>query len=68
MSQESVERFLGRLITDERFREKAKSSLEQSCRTAGYSLSPEETKYLAQIDFKLFSFVSSTLDEAIIRS
>lgn len=67
MSQESVERFLGRIITDERFREKAKASLDQCCSTEGYCFSAVEQKHLSNIDFKLLSFVSSTLDGEILR-
>jgi len=68
MSQESVERFLGRVITDERFREMAKRSLEQCCSAEGYCFSPAERQHLSNIDFRLLGFVSSTLDGEILRT
>jgi len=68
MSQEAVERFLGRAITDERFREKAKSALEQSCISEGYSLSQTEVAYLANLDFRLLGFVATTLNDSIRRN
>lgn len=68
MSQESVERLLGRFITDERFRERARMSLEQNCISEGYALSKAEISHLANIDFRLFGFVASTLDDAIRRN
>jgi hypothetical protein len=67
MSQESVERFLGRVITDERFRDRAKNSLEQLCVSEGYTLSKSETEYLENIDIRVFSIVALTLDDAIKR-
>jgi len=39
MSQEAVERVLGRLITDARFRRAVGNSLETACVQQGYSLS-----------------------------
>ena len=68
MSQESVEQFLGRVITDGRFRQKAITSLEKTCLSEGYSLSKAETGYLANIDFKLFGLVATTLDDSIRRN
>jgi hypothetical protein len=67
MSQEAVERFLGRVMTDERFRDRARSSFEKSCFSEGYALSKAETEYLKTIDFELFGLVSTTLNGAIIR-
>lgn len=67
MSQESVERFLGRILTDARFREMARTSLETCCSGEGYCFSPAERKHLGKLDFRLFGFVSSTLDGEILR-
>jgi hypothetical protein len=68
MSQESVERFLGRVITDDRFRERAKTTLEQSCFIEGYLLSKVESAYLTKLDFELLGAVATTLDDAIRRN
>ncbi|MBT0664589.1 hypothetical protein KI809_09785 [Geobacter pelophilus] len=68
MSQEAVERFLGRIITDERFRERAKAGIEQSCISEGYLLSAPEFEHLEKLDFRLFSYVGATLDDAIRRN
>jgi hypothetical protein len=67
MSQESIERFLGRIITDGRFRERAKESLEECCSREGYCFSEIEREHLLNIDFRLFSFISTTLDGEILR-
>ena len=68
MSQESVERFLGRLMTDDRFRERAKTTLEQSCFNEGYVLSKLESAYLSKLDFELLGTVAANLDDALRRS
>jgi hypothetical protein len=47
MSQEAVERLLGRLITDARFRKLTAHSLELACRQEGYPLSPVELRLLS---------------------
>lgn len=67
MSQESVERFLGRVITDERFRHRAQASLDQCCTSDGYCFSPTELAHLAKIDYRLLGFVATTLDGEILR-
>ena len=48
MSQESVERFLGRAITDERFRDRAMASFEQCCLSEGYTISESELLFLTK--------------------
>lgn len=68
MSQESVERFLGRAITDERFRERAMSSFEQCCLSEGFAISKAEFSHLSKLDYKLLGFVATTLDDAIRRN
>ena len=47
MSQEAVEKVLGRLITDERFRRLAAASLESASLREGYQLTPAELQLLS---------------------
>ena len=68
MSQESVEQLLGRLMTDDRFRERAKTALAQSSVSAGYVLSNAECGYLSKLDFDLLNSVAVSLDDAIRRN
>lgn len=68
MSQDAVEAFLGRIITDTGFRARAGVSLEQACLSVGYSLSIEELTCLKAIDLSQFSRAAETVDDAIRRS
>jgi hypothetical protein len=67
MSQIEIERFLGRILTDEEFREKAKSSLKSACYSEGIDLSTVEVSLLQHINFSLFGMVAETLDDSIRR-
>ena len=67
MSQEAVEIFIGRIITDERFRKQAIKSVDQACSTVGLKVSSPEMGYLRQLDFALFGEVALTIDGAIRR-
>ena len=68
MSQNEVERFLGRIITDSNFRAKAASSLKNACNGEGIALSNEEMSFLRNIDFSQFGLVAAALDDSIRRS
>ncbi len=68
MSQIEVERFLGRLITDEDFRARAASSLENACYTSGFSLSTAEMSFLRSINYVLINLIAETIDDSIKRS
>jgi len=68
MSQNEVERFLGRILTDSEFRAYAERSLERACYSKGYALSAVELSLLCSLDFKLFQLVSETIDDSIKRS
>lgn len=67
MSQESVEKFLGRAITDDRFRERARKSLEKCCLCEGYAISQAEQASLEKLDFGLLNSLAAQLDAAIRR-
>ncbi len=68
MSQDSVEQFLGRLLTDEDFRENAMTSFHRICIEEGFDLTEEERKILRKTDFGHFIFLANVLDGGIRRS
>lgn len=67
MSQEMVEKLLGRLLTDDRFRRRAIRSLPDSCRDEGFCLSGEELESIRQEDLVLLEWVAIRLDKNIRR-
>ena len=67
MSQDAVERFIGRIATDEKFRERARTSLPTACISEGLSVSEEEMSALKRIDLMLFELISHTIDDSIKR-
>lgn len=67
MSQEAVERLLGRLLTDDLFRKKAQVSIEKVCHTAGYHLTPGELQAIRQDDLIRFDLISRQLCGSIKR-
>lgn len=68
MAQDSVEKFLGRLITDNDFRELAESSFERACREEGFVFTEEEQKGIRKMDFSKFTSLDEVLDGGIKRS
>ncbi len=68
MSQEAVERLLGRLITDERFRIMASVSLESACLQEGYRLTSVEMNLLSGLDMKQIKELASRLDSGLCRT
>jgi hypothetical protein len=67
MSQEAVERLLGRLLTDDEFRKKAGNSLGKACRGAGYDLNEDEIKAIRPDDIMRLEMISLRLDRGIKR-
>jgi hypothetical protein len=68
MSQEAVERVLGRLITDERFRRLAADSLEAACRQEGYRLFPVELRLLSSLEQWHIKEFAGRLDPGLCRA
>jgi hypothetical protein len=68
MSQESVERFLGRLITDDDFRKSAEASIINTCIEYGIMLSGEEQRIIQGIDLDKFISLADSVDGNIKRS
>jgi hypothetical protein len=67
MSQIEVERFLGRLITDENFRGRAATSLAATCFQEGIAVSDTELSLLGRIDFSGFGRCGDLIDPSIKR-
>ena len=68
MSQVEVERFLGRIITDAKFRTKAVHSLETVFYSEGLSLSAAEKSFLRVIDYSLLNMIAELIDDSIKRA
>lgn len=68
MCQDSVERFLGRLLTDEDFREHAALSFSIVCFEEGFDLTEEEQQIIQDTNFKEFISLSDKLHKGIKRS
>jgi hypothetical protein len=67
MSQEAVERLLGRLLTDDLFRKRAEKSIENLCQESGYDLNAGELSVLSRDDIIRLGMVSHQLDRNIKR-
>ncbi len=68
MSQEAVERLLGRMITDDRFRKQAQGLLGSACRQEGYLLSPEEIRMVSGIDLTRFRELADQISPGLRRA
>lgn len=68
MSQEAVERLLGRLITDERFRRLAADSLEAASLQEGYRLSPTELRLLCGLELQCIAELADRLNPGLCRA
>lgn len=68
MSQDAVERVLGRLITDERFRRTAADSFEAVCRQEGYCLSAAELRLISRLELACFAELAGRLDAGLRRA
>ncbi len=68
MSQEAVERALGRLLTDEGFRRAANKSLEIACMQHGYSLTKTELSLMSGLKLQVIKEVAVRLDPGLCRA
>ena len=67
MGQDSVERLLGRLMTDDDFRENAKRFFGKTCMENGFQLTKKEEAIFMKMDFDQFAQWAAILDEEIKR-
>lgn len=67
MSQRSVERALGKLITDEMFRREFFTDPARATRAAGLDLLPDELSALTRVPRKILMAFEATLEDRICR-
>ncbi|QTA79698.1 Uncharacterized protein dnl_19740 [Desulfonema limicola] len=68
MPQDSVEKFLGRLITDDDFRDQFKKNLARVCFEHGFDLTHAEQDIIQRLDPNHFVYLSNQIDKGIKRS
>jgi hypothetical protein len=68
MSQESVEKILGRMLTDERFRAIAGKSLAEACLQEGFCLTPAELQLLERVEPLHLAELARRLDPGLCRA
>lgn len=68
MSQEAVERVLERLLTDERFRTRALTSLAATSVQEGYVLTKTEQQLLSGLNLQFINEVAAQLNPGLCRA
>lgn len=68
MGQDSVERYIGRILTDDLFRRNANLSFDKICAAEGLVFTNEERQALRGLDHELFERLSTRIDMGIKRS
>ncbi len=67
MSQRSVERALGKMVTDEAFRREFTANAARACVETGLDLLPEEMEALRRVPHDMLDRLASCLDGRICR-
>jgi hypothetical protein len=67
IAREGGRRALGKLLTDENFRERFFASPELACWEAGFALSPVELEALSRVSSEALTQLSEALDKRISR-
>ena len=68
LSQESVERFLGRILTDDDFRRMAMGSIRLAMAVDRLTFTQEEMDAVMSVDWSVIELVSGDMDKTIKRS
>jgi Ribosomally synthesized peptide prototyped by Frankia Franean1_4349. len=67
MTQQAVEQALGKLLTDEAFRERFFAAPDEACRQAGLTVSSVEVEALARLSREQLDQLGGALDGRISR-
>jgi hypothetical protein len=67
VTQQAVKRALGKLLTDENFRERFFAGPELACWEAGFALSPVELEALSRVSHEALAQLGEALDKRISR-
>lgn len=67
MSQAAVEQLIGRLVTDDIFRERIRHDVRSACRENGFALTDDELRLVQRIDLDTFSPLAELVADDIRR-
>ena len=67
MTQECVEQFIGRLLTDDTFRAALPERFQQLCREAGLNLTEHKRAALQTLDLPRFAKLAGEIDTSLRR-
>lgn len=67
MSQDNVEKFIGRIITDDQFRTAIDKDFHVVCRENGFVFSEEELEIVRGMELDQFEYIARRIDRGIKR-
>lgn len=68
MSQHAVEQFIGRLVTDDAFRERVRHDASTACHEHGFALTTAELSLVKRINLDALSRIAELVAEDLRRS
>jgi hypothetical protein len=68
MTQEAVEKVIGRWLTDEQFRQRSWHNFETTCRQEGYPLSETEVALLSALNWERLGQAANEIDARLQRA
>lgn len=68
MSQYAVEQLIGRLVTDDAFRERVRHDVSTACHEHGFSLTTDELSLVRRINLDAFSQLAELVADDLRRS
>ncbi len=68
MSQKAVEQLIGRLVTDDVFRERVRSDVSTACSENGFVLTKDELMLVGRIDLDAVSQLAELVSDDLRRS